>query len=51
MNQKKKRYQGDFMWTPLELKGSKGIDSLPQSLQAKLSTRTIKVRNEKLKQP
>ena len=51
MNQKVKKSQDDFIWTPPELKASKGIDSLPKSLQEKLSARNIKLRHEKLKQP
>ena len=51
MNQKMKRDQDDFIWTPLELETSKGIDSLPKSLQEKLSTRNIKAQHDKSKQP
>ena len=49
MNQKMKRDQDDFVWTSLELKASKGIDSLPKSLQEKLAARNIKAQDEKSK--
>ena len=49
MNQKMKRDQDDFIWMPLEVKASKGIDSLPKSLQEKLATRNIKAQDDKSK--
>ena len=39
MNRKNKRESEDFEWTAAELKASKKINSLPQSLQQKLAAR------------
>ena len=51
MNQKMKSDQNDFIWTHLQLKASKGIESLPKSLQEKLSTRNAKAQHDKSKRP
>lgn len=50
MNQKMKEGQDDFIWTAPELKASKRIDSLPKSLQEKLSSRNAKAIHRRHKQ-